>query len=205
MHLHDVDLVRRLLADDPTVLDELFVDLWPVIAWRIKCRFRRLFDQDDLDDLGQETFLLVWRNRAKYDADRGSVSSWVASIALNRAGDASRRHARKQRRSEHGTELDLLESLLHAAPHLEVDVCEVAEDVLRLREALAELTERQRAIVMACYAGNGDPPTSRELAAEFHTTPAAVRMDLSRAKAKIRAHFEAARCGEPKKSRSGGG
>jgi hypothetical protein len=32
-----------------------------------------------------------------------------------------------------------------------------------------------------------------------------VRMDLSRAKAKIRAHFEAARCGEPKKSRSGGG
>lgn len=167
-------------------------------------RFPRLFSAADIDDLGQESFLRVWRNRAKYNPDRGSVASWVSSIALNLARDAARRHAGKQRGSDHGAEPVTLESLLSAAPQLELDASDAHEDVVRLREALAELTERQRAILMAQYAGNGDPPTSRELAAEFRITPAAVRMDLSRAKAKIRAYFQAAKGGKPRKPRNGG-
>lgn len=205
MNLEDIDIARRLAAGDRTALDELFVELWPAIAWRIKCRFPRRFSADDLDDLRQETFLRVWRNRGKFNPDRGSVASWVGSIALNRARDASRRHPGKQRRCEHGVEPAVLESLFIASPHLALDPAEAPEDVVLLRAALAELTERQRALLMARYAGDGDPPTSHELAKEFQTTPAAVRMDLSRAKAKIRDYFKAAKSGEPKKGAQRGG
>ena len=44
-------------------------------------------------DVVQEAFLSLWRSRARYDRTRGSVRSWVLSIARNRTIDAFRRTA----------------------------------------------------------------------------------------------------------------
>ena len=43
------------------------------------------FEQSVCEDLAQEAFLRVWKNRDKYNADKASVSTWLFTIARNLA------------------------------------------------------------------------------------------------------------------------
>lgn len=190
MRLNDVDIARRLLAGDPAVLDDLSLDLWPIVSWRLKCSFPMLFSREDLEDLAQEWLLRMWCHHGEFDPDRGKVVSWAATIALNAGRDLLRRDPEKRRRCEHGVDLVEFGDLAAAPPYAEPEECQVSDDVRRLRECLAALTERQRDLIFARFACNGEPPTSRELAEAFHSTPPAVRKEISRLVAKIRRHFE---------------
>lgn len=190
MRFNDVDLARRLLAGDPAVLDELSVDLWPIVSWRHKCGFPMLFSREDLEDLAQEWLLRMWCHHGEFHPDRGKVVSWAAAIALNAGRDILRRDPEKQRRCEHGVDLVEIGDLAAPPPYAEPEECHVSDDVRRLRECLAHLTERQRDLLFARFTGDGEPPTSRELAEMLHATPAAVRKQISRLVAKIRRHFE---------------
>ena len=41
------------------------------------------FAQEDAEDLAQETFLRVWRNRQSYEPGRAKISTWLCTIARN--------------------------------------------------------------------------------------------------------------------------
>lgn len=190
MRLNDVDLARRLLAGDPTVFDDLSMDLWPIVSWRLKCGFPTLFSREDLEDLAQEWLLRMWCHHGEFDPDRGTVVSWAAAIALNAARDVLRRDPEKQRRCDHGVDLVEFGDLAAPPPYPEPEEGHVSDDVRRLRECLADLTERQREVLFARFACDGEPPSSRELGELFQTTPAAMRKEISRLVAKILRHFE---------------
>ncbi len=49
------------------------------------------------EDVVQEAFLSLWRSRARYDRNRGSVRTWVLGIVHNRAIDALRRRTVRDR------------------------------------------------------------------------------------------------------------
>ncbi|MFO1500249.1 MAG: RNA polymerase sigma factor [Verrucomicrobiota bacterium] len=55
--------------------------------------FRLLQNEEDADDLAQETFVRVYRNRTKFD-QRSSFTSWLYTIAHNLARDRFRRRRR---------------------------------------------------------------------------------------------------------------
>ena len=104
---------------------------------------------DAADDLVQETFLQLWRHRARLVSERAAVRTWVLTIARNRAIDMARAQARHVRRVEAAKELarmadDSLDPLTETV---------FRDEVSQLRSALARLPAAQRRTLVLAYGG----------------------------------------------------
>ncbi|MFC8507363.1 RNA polymerase sigma factor [Streptomyces sp. NPDC057411] len=123
------------------------------------------------EDIAQQTFERAWRHAQVYDPRRGSVRSWLTTIAHNLAVDAVRARRATPVAPE---DLDALLGSVTETPERRA----VAEDgSARVRRAVRQLPpEQARALVMAGIYGM----TAREVAA-FESVP------LGTAKTRIRA------------------
>ena len=108
-------------------------------------------------EVTQDVYLQVWREAARFDAEQGSLLSWLLMIAHRRAVDRVRSARSATQREER-----------YAAGQADRPFDEVSEqvhanlDAQRVRSALAGLTEtQQEAINLAYFAGY----THREVAA----------------------------------------
>ena len=62
--------------------------------------YRMMGERQAAEDLVQEAFLQVWRAARSYRAERGSVRTWILSIAHNRGIDQLRSTASRRRTQE---------------------------------------------------------------------------------------------------------
>jgi RNA polymerase sigma-70 factor (ECF subfamily) len=129
-------------------------------------------DPGTAEDVSQEAFVRAWRYAPSYDARRGTVLTWLLTIARNVAVDRVRlKHAEP-------VDPEVLASklLLHDPPAVRDEHSAVA-DREQLRQALAILpSEQRRALLLAAYLGR----TAAEVA-ELEEIP------LGTAKTRIRA------------------
>ncbi|MDQ0994677.1 RNA polymerase sigma factor (sigma-70 family) [Streptomyces sp. V3I7] len=103
-----------------------------------------LGDPQLAEDIAQQTFERAWRHAQIYDSRRGSVLSWLTTIAHNLAIDAVR-----SRRPEPLAPEDL-DALLDAVTETPEQAAIADEAASRLRTAVAGLPREQgRALVMA--------------------------------------------------------
>lgn len=107
------------------------------------------------EDVAQQTFERAWRHAQVYDPRRGSVRTWLTTIAHNLAIDAVR-----ARRASPVAPEDL-ETLLGAVTETPERRALADDSAERVRRAVAELPREQaRALVMAGIYGM----TAREIA-----------------------------------------
>jgi RNA polymerase sigma-70 factor (ECF subfamily) len=113
-------------------------------------------DPSQSEEVTQEVFVELWRVAARYDASRGSVRSWSATVAHRRAVDRVRaEQSARERVARHGG--DALREHDEVVAAVESHV-----DRVRVRRALATLSPVQReAVELAYYGGH----TYREVAA----------------------------------------
>ncbi|MFJ8104547.1 RNA polymerase sigma factor [Streptomyces sp. NPDC096132] len=103
-----------------------------------------LGDPQLAEDVAQQTFERAWRHAQIYDSRRGSVTTWLTTIAHNLAIDAVR-----ARRSEPVAPADI-EALLDVVTDTPEDHALADEASAGLRAAVARLPRAQaRALVMA--------------------------------------------------------
>ena len=83
------DLLRRVAERaDPAAFRELYDAYGP----RVKAyMMRKGADAGTAEDLAQETLLTVWRKASLYADDKGSMTTWVFTIARNLRIDRLRR------------------------------------------------------------------------------------------------------------------
>ena len=83
------DLLRRVAERaDPAAFRELYEAYGP----RVKAyMMRQGADAGTAEDLAQETLLTVWRKASLYADDKGSMTTWVFTIARNLRIDRLRR------------------------------------------------------------------------------------------------------------------
>src|ERR1700759_844236 len=86
-----MELVAGNDADAFEVVLERHEDAAFALAYRI-CGKRSV-----AEDIAQESFLAVWRSGTRYDRKRGSVRTWTLGIVHNRAAEALRRKAVRDR------------------------------------------------------------------------------------------------------------
>lgn len=116
---------------------------------------RLVGDREGAEEVVQDTLLRVWRNGDRFDPGRGSLDTWVFTIARNRATDMLRRRAARPQAA----------TPLEDAPTTptDADVDRVIEAWV-LGEALQALSPEHRdAIVEVHYRGR----TVRETAELF--------------------------------------
>jgi RNA polymerase sigma-70 factor, ECF subfamily len=106
-----------------------------------------LRDPAQAEEVAQEVLLDVWRDAARYDAERGTAMAWVTTRAHRRAVDRVRSEqasaAREQRAARAEVSYDVVAETVAARL-----------DAERVRRCLGSLTDLQReSITLAYYRG----------------------------------------------------
>ena len=83
----DLGLVRRMQEGDEQALSAFYGRWFPIVNGLIT---RILKSADDVEDVVEETFWQAWRQASRFTADRGSVQTWILTIARSRALDRLR-------------------------------------------------------------------------------------------------------------------
>jgi RNA polymerase sigma-70 factor, ECF subfamily len=138
-----MQLVYRGNADAFEVIYDRHADAAFSLAMRM-CRQRSL-----AEDVVQESFLSLWRSGARYDRNRGSVRTWTLGIVHNRAIDALRRKAVRDRGvvSDEG-----IEERLPARERTEAEFAR-RDEARELRDALEGLPDEQSRVIELAYFG----------------------------------------------------
>ncbi len=91
----DQKLIGRIVQREQRALSDLY-DRYSKLLYGIILAVVR--DTDDAEDILQEVFVQVWRSASTYNADLGSLKTWIVRAAHNRAIDLlrSKRHRQQQ-------------------------------------------------------------------------------------------------------------
>ena len=170
-------LIAKVAADrDRGAFEVLFLYFGP----RVKALMMRSgADQAMAEDLVQDVMMSVWRKVHLYAPERGSVSTWVFTIARNARIDRLRRSA-----SQPYEDIDELEIPAgDAGADSDVLASQRAE---RIAEALSELPDEQRRIIELAYVH--DKPQSRiakDLALPLGTVKSRMRLAYGKLREKL--------------------
>ena len=155
-HAPDSDpaLVQRMQAGDEQALSVFYNRWFPVVSALVS---RILKSADDVEDVVEETFWQAWRQANRFAAERGSVQTWVLTIARSRALDRLRatRRLREDTIDEGGSPESGAASVgagLPAASDPSLDA-EHAERRQLVVAALSELPQEQREALELGYFG----------------------------------------------------
>lgn len=140
--------VHAIATGDQGALGELF-DRASALVHGIALRVLRV--TEDAEEVVIDTFVQVWSEAARYDPARGSVRSWLQSVAHSRAIDRLRRRRARpdQVASVHPDELPASYTPMvadHAA-----EVLDGLQAGSRVRRAFASLTPNQQRCVALAF------------------------------------------------------
>ena len=115
--------------------------------------YRVTHNRTSAEDVMQDVFVSLWKNPAAYRPERGSIGTWLMTAAHGKAVEAARREESHRRRRDEVAD--------PAKQQLgETRVYEPVEETAserrradRVRDALAELPEKQREAVVLAYLG----------------------------------------------------
>jgi len=172
----DATLLRRMGDGDEHALGT-FYDRWHPLVHAIVQRIVRL--AGDVDDVVEEAFWQAWRQAERYDASRGSVQTWLLTIARSRALDRVRT-VRRQREEplEGDAENDVLQLASDSDPAVDAEAAERRRVVLA---ALATLPSEQRqALELGYYAGLSQSEIAERTAQPLGTVKTRMRLGMQK-------------------------
>src|SRR5258706_7192573 len=151
-----------------------------LLAWRI------LGDAEEVKEATQETFLRVFRHLHKFD-DQLDFFGWLFRIAVNVCRDIERRRRRRWIFAPADEGMSVASDARAAD-----DVLAARDDAALLTRAIDALPAKER---LAVILREGQELPTEEVAAILGSSPATVRVQVSKARVKLRAWIEAWRGG----------
>ena len=143
----DLELMARISARDQTAFASLY-DRYSEVLYTLILRVVKT--SDNAEDILQEVFLQLWNKAALFSESRGSVYTWLISMARNKAIDHLRSKERAPQESGIDAAIALPETGYLADPlHATIS----AECERHMKDALALLTSQQREIIELSYYG----------------------------------------------------
>ena len=182
----DRALLKRVHAGENDAVNALMAQLRPHIERQL---LRYPVADEDRRDLLQTTLMQVFRRIGSFRGD-SSFSTWLFRVTANEALMLMRSQRRQHARIVQGLELDDLSALPAAndagSERSDVELGNRERDA-RVREALSELPEDYRDVVVAHYHLDLG---LQEIADRFDLTESAVRSRLHRARSRLRGILE---------------
>jgi RNA polymerase sigma-70 factor (ECF subfamily) len=131
-------LVKRLRRRDPDALREVYERYGRTTFGLL---VRTLGDRAAAEDVQQVVFLEVWQRAERYDPGRGSLLTWILTIARSRAIDHVRRHVPEPR--DPASAVALVESVDEARMDELVEQWHLAHLLGRLDPAESDVLRRR--------------------------------------------------------------
>ena len=156
-----------------------FRELYDVFAPRVYGLIRRtLVDDGQSQEVAQDVFLEVWRSASRFNAARGSATSWIMMMAHARAVDRVRA---SQASRDRDLRIGARDREVHFDPVSEAG--ELSIESARVTVALARLTAIQRDAISMTYF---DGLTGPELAARLDIPVSTLKSRLREALIRLR-------------------
>ncbi len=169
-------LMSRVALGDEGAYAQLYDRLAPTV---FGVALRVLRDRARAEEVAQEVMVRIWQIAPRFDAGRGSVKAWAATMAHRRAVDVVRSVEASRRREQTDGRQQLVVPFDEAA-----ETTEIAEDRRKVQKAMGELTELQRQAVVLTYF---DGLTYRQAAELLDTPLATMKTRMRDALLKLRA------------------
>jgi RNA polymerase sigma-70 factor, ECF subfamily len=172
----DPTLAERIAAGDQVALRRLYDRM----AGRVRAIALRVLGQPgDADDVVQDTFVEVWNRASQFDPKRGSLVTWVTTIAHHRAVDRLRRRATRPTAAATSDVRDEL-STVPAVTTTPQESAEHGQARERVQRALAALTPEQReAIELMYFGGLSQSEAAEQLGQALGTFKSRVRAAMA--------------------------
>jgi RNA polymerase sigma-70 factor (ECF subfamily) len=135
------ELVALLAGGDREVIGTLY-DMYAGALFGVIVRIVR--SEQIAEDLLQETFIRVWKNRASYNSTKGRLFTWLINIARNIALDQVK--SRAYRDSQKNQDIDNLVSQEGSGPNESYN-----PEQIGVKELLGKLSPEQHEIVDLIY------------------------------------------------------
>ena len=139
----DAELMRAFVHREPGAADVLYGRFAPRI---FGLGMVMLGNASQSEDLVQDTFVKVWRKAESFDANRGSLDTWVLLVARSLSIDLIRRRVLETRIL--ATQHEPSEISPAAGPE---ELAETHDLAGRARQAMSALTPGQRAALELAY------------------------------------------------------
>ena len=173
------DCLPGLVRGDRDALARLYDETRSVVYG---LALRILNDTADAEEVTLDVYLQAWRSAGQFDAERGSVMSWLVTLTRSRAIDRLRSRASRRR-----VQAPLPDGLEFPAtdPGPE-EVAAFAERRRVVRNALATLPPAQRrALELAYFAGMTQTEVAAHLDQPLGTIKTRVRAGMARLRAQL--------------------
>ncbi len=172
--LDDADLLRMIAQARSDALSELY-DRYGRLVYSLA--FHILGDGESAEEVTQDVFWRVWGKADTYRADQARVSTWLTSIARNRAIDV----LRQRRVRPEGQSISWGTLTPNSVPKVEGRTPEeIADRSLansRLKAAIASLpTEQRSALILAFFYGYSHSQIAEKLQEPLGTVKTRIRM-----------------------------
>jgi RNA polymerase sigma-70 factor (ECF subfamily) len=166
----DPGLVQAVVRRDEAALAEIYRRYGSAV-WALARRVTN--DAQAAEEVAQTVFLNLWTAPERFDAQRGSLRSWLLAQAHGRSVDIVRSEAARRRRQDREAQLAVppsaeVETAVHAAA--------LADEVRRAVEGLPP-GERD-AILLAYFGGHTYRETARLLGQPEGTVKSRIRSGL---------------------------
>lgn len=170
------ELFRRVAASDRQAFAELHQRFSNLVYATV---IQVLHNHQDTEDVVQEVFALLWKKADMYSEERGKPTTWLTTLARNRAIDKFRSRDRRSRLNdgfEQESEMD--KGWQAPSPSGETEVRELAEQA---RSAVLQLSPEQRqAIQLAFLDGLTQAEIAEKTGAPLGTVKARIRRGLGK-------------------------
>ena len=164
----DSELVAAVARKDQTALEEIYKRNSAAVFGLCS---RLLGDRGAAEDIAQEIFVRLWNEPQRFDAERGSLRTYLQKQAHSRSIEKIRSESARQRREDsYGRQYD--------SEKLETEVL-ASIQLVDIKHALLQLDEQEReAIVLAYYGGLSYREVATRLLVPEGTIKSRIRIGL---------------------------
>jgi len=164
-------LMKGIIARDSKSLRELYMRFSKVIYNSIYAIVR---GKEDAEEILGEVFFQVWEKSSSYDQAKGSVYTWILTLARNRSIDRIR--SRGYRASKAADINANLDEMSNENSHNQLDQAIFSERAELVKSALQKISPEQRKVLeVAYFEGRTQIETAENLGLPLGTVKSRVR------------------------------